>query len=111
MLVSSVLAARTSHGSGRLAATLELNIDRYLVFTVNRVAVGTARHTGTVRGYQGKSQHIKHCPAELETEQVWYEKQERSLLDTAASNLRLSVSQQLQEQGINLQCTASIGQI
>ena len=49
MLVSSVLAARTSHGSGRLAATLELNIDRYLVFTVNRVEVFRARRccTGT----------------------------------------------------------------
>ena len=53
----------------------------------------------------------EHRVAHLQTGQVWYEKQEKSLLDTAASNLRLTVSQQLQEQGIKLQCTASIGQI
>ena len=42
---------------------------------------------------------------------VWYEKQERSLLDTAASNLRLTVGEDLVEQGIQLHCTATIGQI
>ena len=57
------------------------------------------------------SQGSKHPPAEFLTGQVWYEKQEKSLLDTAASNLRLPVTQHLLERGINLQCTASIGQI
>jgi len=45
------------------------------------------------------------------TIKVWYEKQEKSLLDTAASNLRLPVTQHLLERGINLQCTASIGEV
>ena len=45
----------------------------------------------------------------LKFPQIWHEKTELSPLDTAASNLQLTVREHHLEQGVKLRCTAAIG--
>ena len=100
------------HPGGRLSRLSRLSRQSGINFEVRDG--GSVQHLISLKGqWLGGSQaEVDRGGFRPEVDiKVWYEKQERSLLDTAASNLRLTVGEDLVEQGIQLHCTATIGQI